>query len=108
MLRQYKSHLAHFLIYGLFTALALWLAIGTAGAADAVVPAPAPADTAGSDGNVDTEVGGFLVFDTSRDGYIDPQEATADPSLAREFNKVDVNQDGRLSLDEFNMGFAMK
>lgn len=105
MLRQYKSHLAHFLIYGLFTALALWLAIGTAGAADAVAPEPAPAEAAG---NVDTEVGGFLVFDTSRDGYIDPQEATADPSLAKEFNKVDVNQDGRLSLDEFNMGFAMK
>jgi hypothetical protein len=105
MLRQYRSHLAHILIYGLFTALALWLAIGTAGAADTVPTVPAPAETAD---NVDTEVGGFLVFDTSRDGYIDRKEATADPSLAREFDKVDVNQDGRLSLDEFNMGFAMK
>lgn len=105
MLKQYKSDLAHFLIYSLFTVFALCLAIGTAGAADAV---PAGTEPAVAADNVDTEVGGFLVFDTSRDGYIDRKEATADSSLAREFDKVDVNQDGRLSLDEFNMGFAMK
>lgn len=38
--------------------------------------------------------------DTNRDGFIDRAEAVAHPRIARHFERLDRNQDGRLSADE--------
>jgi len=44
----------------------------------------------------------FDSLDTNRDGYIDKQEAAADPQLAKQFERLDANKDAKLSMTEFN------
>ncbi len=42
----------------------------------------------------------FNSFDANRDGYIAREEAATSPLLARQFDQLDRNGDGRLSQDE--------
>ena len=76
---------------------AFYLFAGSVSAAD-----PAPAS-----GNL-TEVKGFLAFDADGDGYIDAKEAQADEELLKEFITIDVDADGRVSMEEYNKGFAIR
>ena len=76
-------------------ASAIYLLAGNAYAAD---PAPAGAG----------EAMGFLAFDKNGDGFIDVKEATANPDLEKKFDAVDTDKDGRISMEEYNKGFAMR
>lgn len=51
----------------------------------------------------------FDQLDVNHDGYIDKQEAAADPKLAKQFAKLDANKDLKLSITEFSnaKGLAM-
>jgi len=51
---------------------------------------------------------GFLAFDTNQDGFVDAREAGANPLLQQSFDAVDTDKDGRLSMEEFNKGFATR
>jgi hypothetical protein len=42
----------------------------------------------------------FNSFDTNKDGYISRQEARASSMLAWQFDQLDKDRDGRLSVDE--------
>ena len=44
----------------------------------------------------------FESLDVNHDGYIDKQEAAADPKLAKQFAKLDANKDTKLSITEFS------
>jgi hypothetical protein len=44
----------------------------------------------------------FSIFDKDRDGTISRGEAAAAPDLARDFDRYDLNRDGRLDRDEFD------
>lgn len=59
-------------------------------------------------GSMDTGAKGFLAFDTNQDGFVDAKEAHVNPVLEQSFDAVDMNKDGRLSMEEFNKGFATK
>jgi hypothetical protein len=50
----------------------------------------------------------FNSFDTNKDGYISRQEASASSLLAREFNQLDKDGDGRLSVDELGAADASR
>jgi len=43
----------------------------------------------------------FYVLDRDRSGYLTPDEVAGDAMLEHNFNKIDKNQDGRISLEEF-------
>ena len=43
----------------------------------------------------------FDARDANRDGYIDKQEAAIDKKLLSQFNTLDSNKDGKLSITEF-------
>jgi len=43
----------------------------------------------------------FYVLDRDRSGYLTPDEVAGDAMLEQNFNKIDKNQDGRISLEEF-------
>ena len=43
----------------------------------------------------------FDQLDVNHDGYIDKQEAAADPKLSKQFAKLDANKDVKLSITEF-------
>jgi Ca2+-binding EF-hand superfamily protein len=46
--------------------------------------------------------------DANSDGFIDRQEADAKlPRVAKNFDKLDVDQDGKLSTDEFKQAAGM-
>ena len=51
----------------------------------------------------------FDTLDVNHDGYIDKQEAAADPKLKNQFAKIDANKDAKLSITEFSSakGLAM-
>ena len=42
----------------------------------------------------------FNAFDTDRDGYLSRQEAGVSSQIASQFDQLDKNRDGRLSVDE--------
>jgi hypothetical protein len=44
----------------------------------------------------------FDTFDVDHDGSIDQQEANASKELSAQFSKLDANNDGKLSVIEFN------
>ena len=50
----------------------------------------------------------FNSFDTNKDGYISRQEASASSLLAREFNQLDKDGDGRFSVDELGAADASR
>ena len=43
----------------------------------------------------------FDAFDKDSSGYIDKQEAMLDPKLTAQFDTLDANRDGKLSVTEF-------
>ena len=43
----------------------------------------------------------FKSLDTNHDGYIDQNEAAADPKVLAAFDKADRDKDGKLSVKEF-------
>ena len=43
----------------------------------------------------------FDAFDKNGDGYISKDEAAADPHLTAQFNTLDADHDGKLSVTEF-------
>ena|SRR3984893_16135583 len=48
----------------------------------------------------------FAELDKNKDGYISKAEAAADPALARDFDKFDLNYDGKLNRAEYLAGRA--
>ena len=44
----------------------------------------------------------FDSLDVNHDGYIDKQEAAADPKLQQQFARLDANKDSKLSMKEFS------
>jgi Ca2+-binding EF-hand superfamily protein len=44
----------------------------------------------------------FDAFDVNHDGVIDQQEANASKELSAQFSKLDANNDGKLTVIEFN------
>jgi len=49
-----------------------------------------------------SEVPTFEKLDVDQDGQISVTEAAVDEKLAAAFDKIDVNADGAISLEEFN------
>ena len=49
----------------------------------------------------------FLKLDRNKDGYVSRAEAAGNADIARLFNKVDMNRDGRLDEDEFTKAQSM-
>ena len=43
----------------------------------------------------------FYVLDRDRSGYLKPDEVKGDAMLEQNFDKIDTNHDGRISLEEF-------
>jgi hypothetical protein len=43
----------------------------------------------------------FAELDRNNNGYVTKAEAAADPALARDFDKLDLNHDGKLSRAEY-------
>ena len=43
----------------------------------------------------------FAKLDKNKNGYISRTEAAADPALAKDFDKFDLNHDGRLNRAEY-------
>jgi hypothetical protein len=43
----------------------------------------------------------FANLDKNKDGYISKAEAAADPALAKDFDKFDLNNDGKLNRAEY-------
>lgn len=43
----------------------------------------------------------YKKLDTNGDGYVSPEEATANPKLAAQFDKLDRNGDAKLDQAEF-------
>ena len=43
----------------------------------------------------------FEELDTSQDGYVDAVEASAIPALSEAFPTLDVDADGKLTIEEF-------
>lgn len=48
----------------------------------------------------------FKSFDANQDGYISRQEAATSPLLARQFDQLDTDGDGRLSPQELGASVA--
>jgi Ca2+-binding EF-hand superfamily protein len=44
---------------------------------------------------------GFAKLDKNKNGYISKSEAAADPALAKDFARFDLNHDGRLNRAEY-------
>ena len=89
--------IASFTIASFILAAALPLA---ANAADPPTSASASGrDLAGLENRWGTPLT-FNSFDANRDGYIAREEAATSPLLARQFDQLDRNGDGRLSQDE--------
>lgn len=49
----------------------------------------------------DKESTGYQALDANGDGVISPEEATADPRVAAQFDKLDTNGDSQLDKGEF-------
>ncbi len=43
----------------------------------------------------------FTMLDKDKNGFINKEEAMHDKDLSRQFEKADLNKDGKLSIDEF-------
>jgi Ca2+-binding EF-hand superfamily protein len=67
-----------------------------AGAAYAQTPTPA-SDAAATDRDVSAA---FREADQNGDGRLNREEAAVLPSVAENFDRIDTNQDGSISLDE--------
>ena len=50
----------------------------------------------------------FETLDVDKDGAISQQEAEAMPELTEQFAKLDLNEDGKLDMDEFALFAAVK
>jgi Ca2+-binding EF-hand superfamily protein len=44
----------------------------------------------------------YRALDENKDGYVSPEEAEAIPTLAEQWEKVDVNEDGKIDAAEFS------
>jgi serine/threonine protein kinase len=92
-------------------ALALFLVIGgeqlfkKTGSKDAEKSATAPATQSqpvpGKDKPPKLTAREFYVLDRDRSGYLKPDEVKGDAMLEQNFDKIDTNHDGRISLEEF-------
>jgi len=49
-----------------------------------------------------SDIPAFEKLDVDQDGQISVTEAAVDEKLAAAFDKIDTNADGAISLDEFN------
>ena len=97
MLKQYKAIRPHSLLRALLASASLCLTMIPAHAAS-----PDPVLDKGRDAK------SFAELDTNRDGVIDRKEAQASPALAKSFEAVDVNGDGRVSVEEYAKGGVPK
>ena len=74
----------------------VWLSLAGIAAAQTAAPAQAP-----SDATLQKMQARWKAADKNGDGLIDKAEAEAGlPRLARHFDQLDVNHDGKLSADE--------
>ena len=87
MLKQTGYKIVSTRIPALLAGAALCMALLQA-QAQTSAPPPAQADS-------------FPVLDVNSDGFIDKQEAAASATVAKAFESVDANKDGRLSMAEF-------
>jgi Ca2+-binding EF-hand superfamily protein len=87
------------------------LAAGSAWAADA----DKPMDSKNSDGKLSkkeasnasrSDESGFAKLDKNKDGYISKAEAKGEPELSANFDKWDLNNDGKLNRAEYLAAMA--
>jgi Ca2+-binding EF-hand superfamily protein len=87
------------------------LAVGSAWAADA----DKPMDGKNNDGKLSkkeasnasrSDESGFAKLDKNKDGYISKAEAKGEPELAKNFDKWDLNNDGKINRAEYLAAMA--
>jgi Ca2+-binding EF-hand superfamily protein len=87
------------------------LAVGSAWAADA----DKPMDSKNSDGKLSkkeasnasrSDESGFAKLDKNKDGYISKAEAKGEPELTKNFDKWDLNNDGKINRAEYLAAMA--
>jgi Ca2+-binding EF-hand superfamily protein len=92
-------------------ASALALAVGSAWAADA----DKPMDNKNNDGKLSkkeaanasrSDTSGFAKLDKNKDGYISKAEAKGEAELAKNFDKWDLNNDGKINRAEYLAAMA--
>lgn len=92
-------------------ASALALAVGSAWAADA----DKPMDSKNKDGKLSkteaanasrSDDSGFARLDKNKDGYISKAEAKGEPELTKNFDKWDLNHDGKINRAEYLAAMA--
>jgi EF-hand domain pair len=90
-------------------ASALALAVGSAWAADK------PLDDTNRDGKLSkkevsnasrSDESGFARLDKNKDGYISKAEAKGEPELTKNFDKWDLNNDGKINRAEYLAAMA--
>ncbi len=65
-------------------------------------PAARPASATSGDDDIRRKIAGqFINADLDRNGFLSREEAARFPKLVREYDRVDANRDGRISMDEF-------
>ena len=93
-------------------ASAFALAVGSAWAAD---KADKPMDGKNNDGKLSkkevsnasrSDDSGFAKLDKNKDGYISKAEAKGEPELAKNFDKWDLNNDGKINRAEYLAAMA--
>ena len=92
-------------------ASALALAVGSAWAADT----DKPMDNKNADGKLSkkeaanasrSDESGFARLDKNKDGYISRAEAKGEPELSKNFDKWDLNNDGKINRAEYLAAMA--